>query len=196
MNFLAHIFLSADDPDLTIGNFIGDFVKGKEIEKYTPTIRKGIALHREIDHFTDHHPIVLKSKERLRPIYHHYAPVIVDVFYDHFLASDWNRYHASDLRQFTESFYQLTKSYKEEIPQRAQHMLSYMAHQNWLFHYRSVDGIHQALTGMSRRTSFSSGMEHASQDLIKNREAYEEEFRAFFPELQAMCQSFINSQHD
>ena len=100
MNFLAHIYLSQGHPKVTIGNFIGDFVKGTQIDRYDDEIRKGILLHRAIDHFTDTHEIVKKSKDRLRGNFRHYAPVIVDVFYDHILAREWKKYAQEDLNDF------------------------------------------------------------------------------------------------
>ena len=101
MNFLAHIYLSFENPKILVGNFIGDFVKGKKLELYGDEIQKGILLHREIDDYTDSHPIVLETKKRLRPNYHHYAPVISDVYYDHFLASLWSNYHKTPLIEYT-----------------------------------------------------------------------------------------------
>src|SRR5450432_1821563 len=92
MNFLAHLYLSGDNPQVMIGNFIGDFVKGKNLtERFDTDVAKGIALHREIDWFTDTHIVVKQSKDRLRPKYRHYAGVIVDIFYDHFLAKNWDK---------------------------------------------------------------------------------------------------------
>ncbi|MEQ8424061.1 MAG: DUF479 domain-containing protein, partial [Cyclobacteriaceae bacterium] len=91
MNFLAHIYLSGDNAQLMIGNFIGDFVKGKNLSaRYNPDVVLGIELHRAIDEYTDSHDVVQKSKVRLRPKYRHYSGVIVDMFYDHFLAKNWN----------------------------------------------------------------------------------------------------------
>ena len=93
MNFLAHLYLSGNDPLVRLGNFIGDFVKGRDLaDRYEPAIVKGIELHRAIDEFTDQHAIVKQSKMRLRPKYRHYAPVIVDIFYDHFLAAGWDNH--------------------------------------------------------------------------------------------------------
>lgn len=192
MNFLAHIYLSGEDPLITVGNFIGDFVKGKAMDAYPEQIRKGILLHRRIDEFTDNHEIVLKSKIRLRPRYRHYAPVIADVFYDHFLATNWANYHPTELEEYTSNFYNMIQHNHELLPESAQRMFGYMSKQDWLSNYRHVAGINSALTGMSRRTSFDSGMETASQELVKNYEAYQTEFKQFFPHLQEMCHQFIN----
>jgi acyl carrier protein phosphodiesterase len=175
-----------------IGNFIGDFVKGKDFENYDNGIRKGILLHRAIDDFTDSHPIVKQSKKRLQPKYRHYSPVIADVFYDHFLSSLWSNYSKTPLLSYTESFYQLASS-TQVIPQPAKHMLKYMSSGNWLFNYQYLDGIHQALSGMSRRTKFDSKMEYATEDLRKNYEDFKAEFVAFFPELVSHSRQFLNS---
>ena len=193
MNFLAHIYLSFEKPKILIGNFIGDFVKGKQLDLYDEDIQKGILLHREIDDFTDSHPIVLESKKRLRPNYHHYAPVISDVYYDHFLASLWNNYHKTPLIEYTNWAYQLLKEQDTIIPKNALRLLSYMSRDNWLYNYQFIEGIDRALTGMSRRTPFDSKMENASIDLKQDYEAYKQEFVSFFPELIAHCQQKLDT---
>ena len=193
MNFLAHIHLSGKNEPIIIGNFIGDFVKGKEIDNYDERIRNGIVLHREIDHFTDNHEVVLESKKRLRPRYRHYAPVIIDVYYDHFLATHWSKYSSEDLKRFTEHFYALTANYKDQIPDRARYILRYMKRDNWLYNYQFLDGIRRALTGMSQRTKYDSKMEHAVEELRENYESFEQEFFEFFPALQSHCDAFIKS---
>ena len=191
MNFLAHIYLSQGHPKVTIGNFIGDFVKGTQIDRYDDEIRKGILLHRAIDHFTDTHEIVKKSKDRLRGNFRHYAPVIVDVFYDHILAREWKKYAQEDLNDFVQGFYQLTMDFSEEIPQSARHMLTYMKRDNWLYNYQFIEGINRALSGMSRRTKFESKMDVAAKELSLHYEAFRDEFQLFFPELQAHCSAIL-----
>ena len=193
MNFLAHILLSGDKEKMVIGNFIGDFVKGKQIENYEKEIKNGILLHREIDSFTDDHPIVLESKKRLWDRFHHYAAIVVDVFYDHFLATNWEEYKKTSLLKFTEDFYGMTKSYHGVIPERAKKMLFYMERDNWLYSYRLVDGIQNVLTGMSRRTKFESGMENAHVELRNHYHEFQSEFNDFFPQLMKHSNDFIST---
>ena len=193
MNFLAHIYLSGHNDLLKIGNFIGDFVKGKAIENYSNEVQKGIRLHRMIDEYTDNHPTVLQSKIRLRPKYRHYAPVIVDVYYDHFLASLWSNYSEYELKQYCQNFYDLTDSYYNIIPTRARHMLVHMKKGNWLYNYQFLEGIHLALSGMSRRTTHKSYMEGSVEDLKANYEAFKAEFVEFFPDLDTESEKYINS---
>ena len=183
MNFLAHLFLSGDNEKIMVGNFIGDFVKGAQLNNYPIEIQKGITLHRKIDHFTDHHEVVRESKIRLRPKFRHYAPVIADVFYDHFLAKDWALFSKVPLKEYTEGFYKMINKYVDLLPSGVMNMLSYMSRDNWLYNYQFVEGIDRALSGMSRRTKFESKMEEAAQALELDYELYEMEFQKFFPEL-------------
>ncbi|MEP1093616.1 MAG: ACP phosphodiesterase [Cyclobacteriaceae bacterium] len=191
MNFLAHLFLSGENEKVKVGNFIGDFVKGNQFEEYDQDIQRGIKLHREIDSFTDSHPVVLESKTRLRPTFGHYSPVIVDVFYDHFLAKNWSSYSDSELETYTLQFYKMIANYSSVIPDAVNQMLEYMTQKNWLYNYQFIDGIDRALSGMSRRTKFNSKMELAATSLESNYAEFENEFTRFFPDLQKHAQNIL-----
>lgn len=184
MNFLAHALLSGDQKKVLVGNLVGDFIKGRQaLSQYDRDIIRGVELHRAIDEYTDLHPVVRQSKERLRPGYRHYAGVIVDVFYDHFLAVDWHLHHNHTLELFAANVYSTLQEATHELPDSFNRMLPYMIRGNWLLSYRSISGINRALTGMASRTPYRSGMEHASADLARDFTKYQHEFRTFFPQL-------------
>jgi len=184
MNFLAHLYLSGSDPDVMTGNFIGDFVKGRSWgELYPMEVVRGIELHRSIDAFTDSHAVVSQSKKRLFPIYRHYAGVIIDIYYDHFLARSWQDYHPDLLPDYAEQCYEILKSRPYALPDQVQFLLPHMMRGNWLVNYGTLEGIHRALSGMARRASFVSKMEESIWDLEENYEAFKTEFNTFFPEL-------------
>lgn len=188
MNFLAHLYLSGDNTKLMVGNFIADFVKGKTaLEKFETGIVKGIELHRAIDEFTDTHPIVSQSKDRLRPKYRHYSGVIVDVFYDHFLSKNWNEYSDTLLVDYAAHAYSTIESFDAILPPDVRHILPYMKKGNWLVNYGKVEGINRALSGMAQRTPYESKMDEATGDLIKNYDDFKKEFDGFFPELKEFC---------
>lgn len=191
MNFLAHIYLSGNNEELMVGNFIGDFVKGNQLDEYNNEIQQGIRLHRAIDHYTDTHDVVLQSKIKLREKYRHYAPVIVDVYYDHFLAKNWTKFSTVPLEEFTSQFYDTISNYYDVIPKGAIHMLSYMSKDNWLYNYQFIEGMDKALTGMSRRTKFDSKMEEASKSLQEHYDELSKEFFTFFPDLQNHVKQFL-----
>ena len=175
-----------------VGNFIADFVKGRTaLAQFEPTVVKGIELHRSIDEFTDSHPVVTESKNRLRPKYRHYAGVIVDVFYDHFLSRNWNQYHTELLPDFADRSYSTIQSFDAILPEDVKYMLPYMIRGNWLVNYSKLEGIHRALSGMSHRTPYDSKMDQAVVDLEKYYEEFGAEFRSFFPQLENHCTTWF-----
>lgn len=190
MNYFAHFLLSYGDEDLLCGNFIADRVKGKAFQNYLPAVQKGILLHREIDSFTDSHPIVQQSKQRLFPKYRHYSAVIVDMFYDHFLAANWNQYSSVPLKDFAAKCYQTLLS-RNDLPLPSEFMLRYMHEQDWLSNYATKEGIERALTGLSNRAAFESEMEKSVEDLYQDYELYSDEFHGFFPQLKQHCDLWV-----
>ncbi|NNF01734.1 MAG: DUF479 domain-containing protein [Bacteroidia bacterium] len=184
MNYLAHLYLSGFDDDLLIGNFIGDHVKGRDFAMYSKEVSNGIILHRFIDHFTDAHSKFIESKLRLRPTFKKYAPVIVDMYYDHFLAVHWEKYSDMDLETFAAYCYSVIQKNFESLPMSCQLTFKYMQKQNWLVSYKSLDGLDRALSNMARRTVFISGMENAAEFLQGNYESFEKEFLVFFEDVQ------------
>ncbi len=196
MNFLAHAFLSGDDAGLLVGNFIADFVKGrKALQEFPASIQNGILLHRAIDSFTDLHPTVGLSKARLRPRYRHYAGVIVDVYYDHFLAIQWKEFHQEPLEGFATRVYDTIDQHMEILPPMVKEFFPYMKRNNWLVGYSRVEGIGRSLTGMSRRTPYESKMDEAVNELIRYKKEFAEEFNTFFPELQERVREFVSSEN-
>jgi acyl carrier protein phosphodiesterase len=183
MNFLAHIYLSFEDDEITIGNFIADSIRGKKYKHLPKRIQKGILLHRAIDTFTDSHPIPRQSSKRLHKNFSHYSRVIVDIYYDHFLAKNWKRYSETPLAVFVEEFYDLLKANFEILPEGVKHMMRYMIADNWLLNYAQMEGIGRVLNGMNRRTKNKSRMNYAILDLEKHYVAFENEFTLFFEEL-------------
>ncbi len=193
MNFLAHIYLSFGDDEITIGNFIADSIRGNKYKHLPDRIQKGILLHREIDTYTDSHPIAKTSSKRLHKNYSHYSQVIVDIFYDHFLAKNWKQYSDIPLELFVENFYDLLKENVTILPEGTKRMIPYMISDNWLLNYAKMDGISRVLSGMNRRTNNKSKMNYAILDLEKDYDSFEFEFTAFFKELEAFSkQKYIS----
>lgn len=194
VNFLGHLFLSGNDPEIQLGNFIGDFVKGRTPHsRYPEKIASGILLHRAIDQFTDRHPCVKSSKDRIRHKYRHYSGVVVDIFYDHFLAAQWKNYHSVPLGQFADQIYQLVETNRKHVPERALNMLPFMIRGNWLVSYASLEGIRSVLTGMSRRTPYQSGMEFAASDLQHEYLGFQQEFESFIKDAEGMCKDYLQN---
>lgn len=183
MNFLAHIYLSGDNDLIKIGNFMADGIRGKQFENFPLDIQKGIILHRSIDTYTDAHPIFRKSTKRLHVKYHHYAGVIVDIFYDHFLAKNWTKYSEVSLIDFVERFYQSLHENHTMLTERTKRMMPYMIEHNWLVNYETLEGIGAILSQMDIRTKNQSKMRFAKTELWEFYPEFELEFTYFFEEL-------------
>lgn len=192
MNFLAHIYLSGENPRLMAGNFIGDFVKGRNLlQQFDAEVAAGVELHRAIDHYTDHHPVVKQSKMRLWTKYRHYSAVLVDVFYDHFLSRYWHDFSDVSIADYATDKYAILKSLEFMLPVPVRQLLPYMIRQNWLVNYGNFDGLQQTLNGMAQRTRHESGMEKSLADLQENYDAYRQEFHQFLPDLIQHCNAII-----
>jgi acyl carrier protein phosphodiesterase len=183
MNFLAHIYLSGDNDLIKIGNFMADGIRGKQFEHFPEDVQKGIILHRFIDTYTDSHDIFRQSTKRLHEKYHHYAGVIVDILYDHFLAKNWTKYSDEKLENFINRFYRSLHENYEILTEKTQDLMPYMIQRNWLLSYRTVEGIHQILTQMDRRSRNESKMQFASAELKEFYAEFEQEFTLFFEEM-------------
>jgi acyl carrier protein phosphodiesterase len=183
MNFLAHIYLSGDNDLIKIGNFMADGIHGKHFDTFPMEIQKGIILHRSIDTFTDAHPIFRQSTKRLHANYHHYSGIIVDIFYDHFLAKNWNDYSDERLVDYSERFYQSLRDNHDLLTLKTQKMLPYMVNHNWLLSYQSIESIESVLARMDTRMKYESNMRLSVAELRLFYYEFESEFKAFFKEL-------------
>ncbi len=192
MNYLAHIYLSNDIPDLQIGNFIADFIKGNHYKHLPNKIQQGIFLHRQIDSFTDAHPIVKQSKNRLNKQYGLYAGIIIDIFYDYFLAKNWSNYHHLKLSEYSKKFYTLLNKNIAILPSKVVMLLPYLIRDNWLLNYGNFDGIEKTLIGMNKRTHLKSHMNLAITDLKLHYDEFESDFTSFFENLLTFSALKIN----
>jgi acyl carrier protein phosphodiesterase len=187
MNFLAHLYLSSEEPDALAGSLLPDLVRGPVPADASPTLQAACRLHRLVDVFTDTHPLHARSRGRIAAVQSRYAGILVDVFYDHFLARDWSQYCSEPLPLFTARIYQLLLGHRPHLPPDMQHALDMMVHEDWLTSYARPEGIAMILARMSRRFSrrFDRPVDlvPAMQDLATHNQAMGQEFHAFFPQL-------------
>lgn len=183
MNYLAHIFLSGTDDQIILGNFIGDYVKGGEYNKYPLLIKKGILLHRRIDAFTDRHKVVHQSMRYFAPKFHKYAGIIIDVLYDHFLITNWEKFSPKSLDVFKTNIFELLKSNYAILPERVQFFVSSFIQKDWIEIYSSIDGLMSVFIRMSMRTTLPDHSEYAREVLRKYYVQLESEFLTYFPDI-------------
>lgn len=184
MNHLAHLYLAPSDAEALIGNLAGDFVKGPLHEgRFAPRVAAGIAQHRKIDVFTDAHPRVAGFRRVLIPEHGHWARVISDVFFDHFLAFAFDEHAGEPLETFLTRVYATIDPHAQALPGTLGGVYPHMRDGRWMLSYRRIDGIHTALANMSRRIARRPPLQLATRHLTDSREELEAHFRAFWPDV-------------
>lgn len=178
---------------MLIGNFIADFIANREVAHYQPPVQRGIALHRAIDVFTDQHPLVRQGMRRLYPDHSKYASVVIDVFYDHLLAVNWERYSTEPLVDFARATYIILEKNRMHMPPVLQHRLPLMIADNWLANYARTEGIAYTFERMKRRASRPRLLDGTVDTLQRDFLMLNEEFNLFFPEVQALAASFFTT---
>ncbi len=218
MNHLAHFVLSNGDADLAVGNFVADFITNRQLPDFTEGVQRGIWLHREIDAFTDAHPIVKQSTKRLHPFHHKYSPVIVDVYYDFLLAKNWDKlfelkiknselkvddliFNAELSKQdtpsvslpfFVENVYNLLTIRHLELPERLKMMLPKMIAGNFLMQPTTFKGLEKSFARIEKHAAFPGNFGNAAEHLEEFLDAFDAEFCAFFPDLQNHVSAFLS----
>ncbi len=187
MNFLAHTYLSFGDPGLIVGNYLGDFIKNKHLEKLPASIAKGVYLHRAIDSFTDHHDLVKAGTKLLHPDFRKYAPVVLDIYFDFLLSKFWSRFSETDLTTFCSQTYQQLLAAQVFMPEFMQGRVVRMTSGRWLENYQSYVGLQRTFNYIKSRSSFPSKLDMASELLLAKESELGAIFLSFFPELIAFC---------
>ena len=192
MNYLAHAYLSFNNPEILVGNMISDFVKGKTKFTYPQGIQKGIAMHRAIDEFTDVHPATKKAKEFFRPAYRLYSGAFIDVVYDHFLAADINEFDDnSALQNFTLNTYHTIEDNFSVLPPAFQNIFPHMKQHDWLFNYQYPSGIEMSFGGLVRRAAYMNESGTAYAIFNENYAALRDCYDIFFPTVKKFASRYM-----
>jgi len=183
VNFLAHAYLARGSDRSILGGLMGDFVKGPLQGRYDVELTRALTLHRRIDSYTDAHDVVRCSRRRVSPARRRFAGILVDMFYDHFLARLWQEYSDVPLEQFTAYVYAVLREHWALLPERLQQVAARMADGDWLASYRSVEAVAAALDRMGGRLTRGNAILRSGDELLAEYEAFEADFRLFFPDV-------------
>jgi acyl carrier protein phosphodiesterase len=192
MNLVAHQYLSFNQPDIQIGNYLGEVVKGNKYLNYPQSISKGILLHRAIDHFTDENEIVKKSTSYFHATQHKYAPIIIDLMYDYFLIKHWNLFCDIPFEKFKQDCYTIFNNSYSTYPTSLQEMTNHLIQYDWFENYKTLEGIQRTLNGISKRTKFSNNLNHSLKSMIEYQDYIEEHFLLFMPRVIKMSKEFVD----
>lgn len=189
MNWLAHVFLSESDVHYRLGNLLADIVRGEELRRMSAGFQRGVQKHKQIDAFTDAHPLVKRSRARVSTEFRRFSGVLVDIFYDHLLATHWDRYSPIVLDAFTAKFYADIEASNIELPSSARVTLDRIIRHDLLGAYRGTEGVERSLRRLSAylssRWQREFALEKGVADLVADLAGFEADFTEFFPQLQA-----------
>jgi acyl carrier protein phosphodiesterase len=183
LNYLAHLNLVFPDPDLMTGGFLGDFVKGRLAGNFPAGIEQGIQLHRSIDAFTDRHPVFLTSCKRFTPKYARYAPIIMDIVFDHFLARNWLMFSPLSISQFSDETFAILSDQNTPLNDSARRTAEAMAQRRTFESYDQAQFVEHALAAISRRLKRQNPMAEAMDQFIQLAPELEADFLNFYPKL-------------
>jgi acyl carrier protein phosphodiesterase len=196
VNYLAHAYLSFNQPTILVGNIISDFIKGKKQFDYPDDIRQGILLHRAIDSFTDEHAATREAKMIFKPHYRLYSGPFTDIAYDYFLANDEQQFTENSLYSFSQDTYNILDRYEPVFPASFKQAYPYMKKHNWLFNYRYMTGIEKSFAGIARRALYITESETAFTLFKNNQKALQQCYDDFFPALKQFTRdTLLSLQH-
>lgn len=183
MNFLFHLYLSGNDPQLLTGNLMGDFVKGRIGDDYPPRLRSGILLHRRIDSFAQNHPLFRRSRQRIDPCFGLWRGVLVDMFYDHLLANEWQNWSPEPLQLYLARARGMVEANRAHLPERLASLVP-LIFETLLPSYAYLEGVARALERMSARVRRPNPLAGGAPELEKNLTGLKDDFREFVPQVQ------------
>lgn len=183
MNFLAHLFLTHHNDDWMVGNMVADFITNKELHTLTEGVREGVMVHRYIDTYTDAHEAVKQSTRRLRFVFHKYAPVVADIYYDFLLIKNWEQYTNYNFEEFRYRTYDILQSRLHEMPPALQERLPLMISHDWLKNYGTQAGLQFTFDKFAQRTAYKVDFSNAAAILLEYVNEFDKDFNIFFPEL-------------
>lgn len=193
MNILFHMFLSGHDEQLMVGNFMGDFVKGPLDATFAPRIRQGLQLHRKIDSFAQRNASFQASRLRLSPFFGLYRGVLVDLFYDHFLALEWRHCSGEAFDTYLTASRDIVDRYLPIMPQRLQEFVP-VIFDELLPSYATITGIDAALKRMSRRLRRENPLGGGADELVLHYNDLKSDYERFKTAVQMFTTEYIDQE--
>ncbi len=190
MNFLAHALLAGDDPALVVGGVIGDWIKGPLPGRLPVDLARGVALHRAIDSHAETHPAFRRSRARVSSARRRYAGVLVDIFYDHLLADDWEALHHRPFAEFRYGVYREVSARIPELPDHAHFGLELMATQDWFHSYARIEGIADVLQRMSRRARRPNPLMGGEEEFLADAGGFRADFREWLADARRFAETW------
>lgn len=183
MNYLGHLYITRNTPELTYGNFIGDFVKGKKVELLPELDKQGVKLHRSIDFFTDQHLLTRKVKRYFSSEFGILSGILVDMYFDYILAKNWEDFNSFTLEEFSDIQLELLDQRVEDMPDMCAYMYGYFRKDNWLLRYETLEGTLKSLRGMTKQFNLKLDLEKSDTVFLEHEKEITTIFYEFIADI-------------
>ncbi len=192
MNYLSHAALSQNYPLTTLGNVIADHVKGPNLSSYPESIVRGIKLHRAIDQHFDNHPEIIAIRAEFSQGLRRFSGIVIDFWFDHLLALQWNRFYSLSLSQFQSEMNQLIREHWGWIPLSQRKFFDYLIEQNLFLKYQRQEHIEHNLQLVGKRLRRGDRLQTCFDYLQSNREIIDGHFESVYKEMTELAENFLN----
>ena len=192
MNIVGHLYCSGVEGPIALGNIIGDYVKGKAIDQYDEEIRKGISLHRSLDHYADNHDSYKILRKEIHAQLGHYTMVALDIYFDYYLIQDWDKHGWGTYNALVEDFFSLVATYRNDIPEPALFYFDKMKEHQWMYKYASLDGMHEVFMGMHHRVKYDNHFDKAIEIMKQHDNIIQTAFDTYMVDLKK--QAFVSNE--
>lgn len=183
MNYLAHLYLSGKNAQLLTGNFLGDSLRGAEVQRLPEEIRDGVKLHYFIDQFTDSHPLFHRARRCFEKEFPYYNGVLVDIYFDHLLAEKFEQHTNEELKGFNDFALQILNENKSWFNYKAGMFYQYVLKYNIFVEYAQSNGIIHVLKGLTGRIKNREPLAESYPLFLENKELLDENFTQFWSEI-------------
>ncbi len=188
MNFLAHALLAGENPADRIGGLLGDFVKGPLPAGLPPALADGVALHRAIDGYAETHPAFVRSRQRISAARRRVGGVLVDIFYDHLLARDWEQHGEGTLAHYSAQIYASVECFLDDLPAAAREVAALMQRHDWLGSYRDVGAVGRVIERMAvHRMRRANPLPGGIDEFLADPAGFAADFADFLPDARAFA---------
>jgi acyl carrier protein phosphodiesterase len=189
MNYLAHVLLAEPTPESRLGNVAADCLRHPDLATLPPAVLRGVMQHRQVDAFTDRHPVVHRAIARLSDRWGWFKGILIDVYFDHLLASGWAAYCPVPLRQFVFEVNADLLAVVNCLPAGAAETVRWLAGTDRLATYAERAGIEAALARVThilkrRIPGRAVDLAEAMPELATLHDDLTADFAEFFPQLQ------------
>ncbi len=190
MNHFAHLVLAQPTLESTVGNLLGDFARGVDLDALPSAVRAGLDNHRAVDRFTDAHPRVQSLKRAFSSRRRRFAGIALDIYFDHLLINHWERFEQRDLDSTIADFYRRMRHGRELMPgENMRRATRRMVEYDWFGSYRDPDAIAESLDRVAGRIRFANRFAGAIEELQRNHDSIRDGFFEFYPELRRHVES-------